>query len=81
MSCSNVLYDIGVRDYIALSQTTFLTRLQPTQTITFQIVDDVVLEDPESFIFVANLLSEDISGIILDPVREVFIIDNDRKLH
>lgn len=69
----------ALSDYIASPLVTNLTSLQPSIDITFQIVDDSVLEGPESFLFMAQVLSEGIFGIEGDFARQVDINDNDGR--
>ena len=75
-----IIFLLVVSDYLFTPSVISLTSSQTSANIIFQIVDDNILEGPESFILMAQLLTADSSGITGDFVRQVDIIDNDGKL-
>ncbi|MDO6473008.1 Calx-beta domain-containing protein [Maribacter sp. 1_MG-2023] len=48
-----------------------------TQTITIPIIDDIIIEDPETFSVILENISNPIIGILSDNIATVTIIDND----
>ncbi|TDT39542.1 gliding motility-associated-like protein [Maribacter spongiicola] len=48
-----------------------------TQTITIPIIDDIIIENPETFSVILENISSPIVGILSDNIATVTIIDND----
>ncbi|WP_396633667.1 Calx-beta domain-containing protein [Maribacter sp. R86514] len=48
-----------------------------TQTIVIPIIDDIIIEDPETFNVILENISSPIVGILPDNIATVTIIDND----
>ncbi|MEP2279762.1 Calx-beta domain-containing protein, partial [Maribacter sp.] len=48
-----------------------------TQTIIIPIIDDIIIEDPETFNVILENISSPIVGILSDNIATVTIIDND----